>query len=142
MIDLSRFEGHTEGPWFFTTFNDHTGVEMISIETKDEKIIALSNSEILSDWALIASAPELLEELKQLRSMIETNIFNTEDENLALQAVINGNIVLKNSIVEIKESVKEYVESLILLEENYGKHVAERFGFARKKMYELVGIEL
>jgi len=57
-----RFEGFTKGPWVFKQIDVPFGTEQIIVETSDGKTVIAT-----IDWALVASAPELLEEVKRLR---------------------------------------------------------------------------
>ena len=73
MIDTDRYEGHTEGPWkVIEKANDYQTTDVVVGKT----IVASNVSP--SDSALIADAPLLLEEVKQLRGVIECMRFDIE----------------------------------------------------------------
>lgn len=68
-LDLERFEGATEGPWFDDGYriyaptedeNKHNGVMMVEYKH--------SGHENYVDFELMAAAPQLLAELKALRA--------------------------------------------------------------------------
>ena len=66
MIDTDRYEGHTEGPWnVIEKANDYQTTDVVVGKT----IVASNVSP--SDYALIADAPLLLTEVKELRRQIK-----------------------------------------------------------------------
>ena len=106
MIDISKYEGHTPGPWFakhdlveteakyggtFTHIINSNGWRVwlgesndINDESKDVDTTVLDNSRFGHkdlgeiDARLIADAPLLLEEVKWLRSLIEMVSYDLE----------------------------------------------------------------
>ena len=86
-IDLEQFEGHTEGEWAFNPINIrqqlHTQWKHFNLVTDDWTVDCNPYSSVTAedvkmkeaDIRLIASAPELLKEVKQLRKKID-NVFN------------------------------------------------------------------
>ena len=68
MIDTDKYEGHTEGPWFWSSLNDEELI-MFDVERAKPNII-LRAKEDDADAQLIADAPLLLAEVKQLRTDI------------------------------------------------------------------------
>ena len=67
-IDLEQFEGHTKGPWHYHFF-DGIDEKYHSVHWDVDKGIQLS-FKYGADAKLMASAPELLKEVKELRKWI------------------------------------------------------------------------
>jgi len=65
MIDTDKYEGHTEGPWFWSLLNDEE-LTMFDVERAKPNII-LRAKEDDADAQLIADAPLLLAEVKRLQ---------------------------------------------------------------------------
>jgi hypothetical protein len=68
LLDISKYEGHTRGPWFWSLLNDEE-LTMFDVERAKPNII-LRAKEDDADAQLIADAPLLLEEVKRLRAEI------------------------------------------------------------------------
>ena len=64
-IDIKKYEGHTEGPWVWSSLNDEELI-MFDVERAKPNII-LRAKEDDADAQLIADAPILLAEIKRLR---------------------------------------------------------------------------
>lgn len=64
MIDTSKYEGHTEGPWNLTPEGHIVADDMTVVCNKYTKRIVETNHK---DTQLIADAPLLLEAYKRLR---------------------------------------------------------------------------
>jgi len=62
MIDYSKFEGHTPGPWKWDG--------IFSVDTKDVRVCYTHHNNRSANGELIAAAPDLLEENKRLRTAI------------------------------------------------------------------------
>jgi hypothetical protein len=77
MIDIDKYEGHTEGPWEWDDLHS-TGEEKLFVHKKgdDNNLIAEVSGKIngkseCANAQLMADAPLLLAEVKQLRKIIE-----------------------------------------------------------------------
>ena len=73
MIDTDKYEGHTEGPWVWSSLNDE---ELIMFDADAYASgfpnIILRAKEDDADAQLIADAPLLLAEAKRLREKLES----------------------------------------------------------------------
>jgi uncharacterized protein (UPF0128 family) len=74
MIDTDKYEGHTEGPWVWSSLNDEELI-MFDVERAKPNII-LRAKEDDADAQLIADAPLLLAEVNRLQKELrkQTNI--------------------------------------------------------------------
>ena len=68
MIDTSKYEGHTEGPWNLTPEGHIVADDMTVVCNKHTKRIVETNHK---DIQLIADAPKLLAEVERLRQIIQ-----------------------------------------------------------------------
>lgn len=67
-LDLSRYEGHTPGPWFAVEGDGYLAEwDECGIIENDDQHIAFTFSHDVPDARLIADAPLLLAEVKRLR---------------------------------------------------------------------------
>jgi hypothetical protein len=67
MIDIDKYEGHTEGPWNLTPEGHIVADDMTVVCNKYTKRIVETNHK---DTQLIADAPLLLAEVKRLRKQL------------------------------------------------------------------------
>ena len=73
MIDTDKYEGHTEGPWQFDGIEcvsgcgSHPTEEPVFATLHVDEEFMLTEENMLANGKLIADAPLLLEEVKQLR---------------------------------------------------------------------------
>ena len=67
MIDIDKYEGHTEGPWNLTPEGHIVADDMTVVCNKHTKRIVETNHK---DIQLMADAPLLLAEVKRLRGVI------------------------------------------------------------------------
>ena len=77
MIDTGKYEGHTEGPWEFKHINSNW-YQCDKIGEMHMEDIAIEEASVNAQ--LIADAPLLLEEVKQLRK--EVKDYHTRLQNL------------------------------------------------------------
>tara|TARA_R100001129_G_scaffold164903_1_gene131278 strand:+ start:348 stop:626 length:279 start_codon:yes stop_codon:yes gene_type:complete len=66
MIDTDKYEGHTEGPWVWSSLNDEELI-MFDVDWSMPYIILRAKEDDV-DAQLIADAPKLLAEVKRLRA--------------------------------------------------------------------------
>ena len=71
MIDTDKYEGHTEGPWWFVEdYAEHDDPTFLIRANENEQLVYHQTGEWLPDkrvdWRLMADAPLLLEEVKRL----------------------------------------------------------------------------
>ena len=69
MIDTDKYEGHTEGPWVWSSLNDEELI-MFDVDWSMPYIILRAKEDDV-DAQLIADAPKLLAEVKRLRKKIQ-----------------------------------------------------------------------
>ena len=69
MIDTDKYEGHTEGPWVWSSLNDEELI-MFDVERAKPNII-LRAKEDDADAQLIADAPDLLAEVERLSDELD-----------------------------------------------------------------------
>lgn len=75
IIDYSKFEGHTPGPWFFTGLKIHAkdaempGIPWVIAHVSDDAFYEGLNP-AAPNSALLAAAPELLAENERLRDAL------------------------------------------------------------------------
>ena len=72
MIDTDKYEGHTEGPWWFVEdWAEHPTKPVFVIRAHENEELVVHRSEWLPnkkvDWMLMADAPDLLAEVKRLQ---------------------------------------------------------------------------
>ena len=75
MIDTDKYEGHTEGPWWFVEdWAEHPTKPVFVIRAHENEELVVHRSEWMPnkkvDWMLMADAPDLLAEVKRLREGI------------------------------------------------------------------------
>tara|TARA_R100001510_G_C7630928_1_gene189787 strand:- start:881 stop:1171 length:291 start_codon:yes stop_codon:yes gene_type:complete len=76
MIDTQKYEGHTEGSWVWSSLNDEELIMFDDVERAKPNII-LRAKEDDADAQLIADAPLLLAEVKQIHEILR-EAFSTE----------------------------------------------------------------
>lgn len=72
MIDTSKYEGHTHGPWMW--FRDDGNVDLVAAHSNNQCHTVLQEVKALYSEAnenLIADAPLLLQEVKRLYRMVD-----------------------------------------------------------------------
>ena len=75
MIDTDKYEGHTEGPWWFVEdYAEHDDPTFLIRANDNEQLVYHQTGEWLPDkrvdWRLMADAPDLLAEVKQAREIV------------------------------------------------------------------------
>jgi len=71
MIDTDKYEGHTEGEWWYVDFtNCPNGSKDSYIMSNTGKVFQNLTGSSLPDELLIADAPLLLAEVKRLRQVV------------------------------------------------------------------------
>ena len=114
MIDTDKYEGHTEGPWNWTRFRTYPNYIYHLQNAEESKVISCDNSVVLNlskaNKQLIADAPLLLAEFKQLRE--ENDLLRKMDwEYECLWTWLAENTNLLNTIEPLMEEwKKEYDE--------------------------------
>ena len=135
MIDLKQFEGIESSPWIFKT--EEAGFQCVNFQLVTSSEINFGKCgieiELFSDGSngcfpvpektkemlLIEKAPELLKEVQQLRSMIDSKLFNSEEERTVLQTVMEENRVLKKQFEELMFLCRELLSSALDVESDY-----------------------
>ena len=74
MIDTDKYEGHTPGPWTLEEREDDEGHQWfeVPVVSYTTKLSGDGSQQEFADANLIADAPLLLEEVKELRRQIKT----------------------------------------------------------------------
>ena len=77
MIDETKYEGHTPGPWWFVEdYAEHDDPTFLIRANENEQLVYHQTGEWLPDkrvdWRLMADAPKLLAEVKRLREAMKT----------------------------------------------------------------------
>jgi hypothetical protein len=115
MIDTDKYEGHTEGEWYAYDGTDRHGFgwevllpthknksQSINVTHLDKCMVGVRKNRLSKvDAQLIADAPKLLAEVKQLR----------EQNDMLSEAVIEDNDILRKHI-ETLEEVKRLREAI------------------------------
>jgi uncharacterized protein YicC (UPF0701 family) len=114
---MTEYEGHTPGPWAFdgiescTVFNRESG-EMVA-----ETLERFDDGEEIANAALIAAAPDLLEENKRLRHDLErANNALADERELPTIAYMSGAADANEEIKRLKAINAELVEALVKIE--------------------------
>jgi len=76
MIDTQKYEGHTEGSWVWSSLNDEELIMFDDVERAKPNIIIRAKEDD-ADAQLIADAPLLLAEVKQIHEILR-EAFSTE----------------------------------------------------------------
>ena len=98
MIDTDKYEGHTEGPWQFDGIEcvsgcgSHPTEEPVFATLHVDEEFMLTEENMLANGKLIADAPLLLAEVKDLQKKLDNlseychaechDIFNSEVKNI------------------------------------------------------------
>jgi len=75
MIDTSRYEGHTEGPWAW----ERGALNVLHVKDSEPMHTLLHDEKKDVDAQLIADAPLLLAEVKRLRKAIHQVAFDEHE---------------------------------------------------------------
>jgi hypothetical protein len=133
---MSKYEGHTPGPWevfcddddidYYPGINSRAGYSIIMFGDEDEDcgVQGRSRVEILANAALIAAAPDLLAERdklkaenKRLRHDLErANNALADERELPTIAYMSGAADAKAEIRRLKAINAELVEALVKIE--------------------------
>lgn len=120
MIDLSQFDGHTEGPWRVEYGSVEGSYENLVIHGPNKKVVVggcnccdspYGSNE--KDAHLITAAPELLAEVKRLRSQLAEAIESLDELTLVVGlTTIGGNLnALQDAVDQSRNIINKHKQN-------------------------------